>query len=84
MLKESEHNITIENIPFHFKYGLYCKKMLLEKVINDNTCQRTEFIFTQFEINFIFENLNMLLDKYWVKDFIDNTEIYKIQKNNYF
>lgn len=78
MLKESEYNITNEKIPFHLKYGLYCNKMLLEKVINDNTCQRTEFIFTQFEINFSNEKLNMLLDKYWVKDFIDNTDIYKI------
>ena len=78
MLKENVYyNITNEKIPFHLKYGLYCKKFL-----NEEPCLRTKFIFTQFEINFSNENLNMLLNKYWEQDFLNNTKIYEIVNNN--
>lgn len=76
MLKD--HEIEFENIPLYLKYGLYCKKNLLEKTINGNNCIRTEFIFTQFEINFSEDNLNILLEKYWNKQYLDNTIIYNI------
>ena len=74
MLKDKE--ILMENIPFYLKYGLYCKKNKIEKIINGNKCLRTEFIFTQFEINYSDDNLNILLDKYWNQDFLDKTFIY--------
>lgn len=63
MLKEN--NIDWKNIPLYIKYGIYCKKILVNKQIDNNTVIRSEYIFKQFKINYSKENLNMLLNKYW-------------------
>ena len=65
-------NISMINDYLYLKYGIYCKKNLVEKIINGNNCIRTEFIFTQFEINFSEDNLNILLDKYWNKQYLES------------
>ena len=65
MLKENWNIDWIIGIPIFIKFGIYCKKILVEKEINGNKALRSEYVFKQFKINFSQDNLNMLLDKYW-------------------
>lgn len=55
----------LAQVPTFIKYGLYCKKILVEKVINGNPTLRAEYIFKQYKIDFSQENLDILLAKYW-------------------
>jgi len=66
MLKEI--GIDYDNIPMFLKYGLYCKKILREKEYEGTKFLRSEYVFKQFKINFSQDNLNMLLNKYWIDD----------------
>lgn len=52
-------------VPTFIKHGLYCKKILVNKVINGNPSLRTEYVFKQYKIDFSQENLDILLAKYW-------------------
>jgi tRNA(His) 5'-end guanylyltransferase len=71
MLKEK--NIDWNSIPLYIKYGLYCKRILIEKEIDKKSkdfllpekVMKSEYIFKQFKINFSEQNLKMLLNKYW-------------------
>ena len=65
MLKENKGIDWDLDIPLFIKYGIYCKKILVEKNIGENKAIRTEHIFKQFKINFSNENLKMLISKYW-------------------
>jgi len=69
-------NINWENdVPLFLKYGIYCKKILVEKTINNNKVMRVEYVFKQFKINFSNDNLNMILNKYW-ENFNNKIEYY--------
>ena len=63
MLKEV--GLEWENVPLYLKHGIYCKKVLVEKVIGGSVAMRAEYIFKTFKIDFSEENLNLLLEKYW-------------------
>jgi tRNA(His) guanylyltransferase len=52
-------------VPTFIKHGLYCKKIMVNKVIDGNTALRAEYIFKQYKIDFSQENLDILLAKYW-------------------
>ena len=54
-----------EQVPIFIKHGLYCKKIMVNKVIDGNTALRAEYIFKQYKIDFSQENLDILLAKYW-------------------
>lgn len=54
------------NIPMFIKHGIYCKKILVEKEIGENKVLRSDYICKQLKINFSDDNLNMLIDKYWI------------------
>ena len=64
MLKENKGIDWNLDIPLFIKYGIYCKKILIEKDIGENKAIRTDYVFKQFKINFSNENLNMLISKY--------------------
>lgn len=52
-------------VPLFIKYGLYCKKIIINKVIGENVVSRSEYVFKQYKIDFSQENLDILLAKYW-------------------
>lgn len=52
-------------VPTFIKHGLYCKKIMVNKVIDGNPALRAEYIFKQHKIDFSQENLDILLAKYW-------------------
>lgn len=52
-------------VPTFIKHGLYCKKIIVDKIIDGNLASRAEYIFKQYKIGFSQENLNILLAKYW-------------------
>ena len=60
-----EKNIYWNQIPTFIKHGIYCKKILVEKNIDNNKVFRSKFICKQFKIDFSEFNLNLLLEKYW-------------------
>lgn len=69
MLDEKSLNWSDETqVPTFIKHGLYCKKILVNKVINGNLTLRTEYVFKQYKIDFSHENLDILLGKYWNDD----------------
>ena len=45
---------------------IYCKKILIEKNIGEKIVMKSEYIFKQFKIIFSPDNLEMLLNKYWL------------------
>lgn len=55
----------LSQVPTFIKHGLYCKKIMVNKVIDGNPALRAEYIFKQYKINFSQENLDILLAKYW-------------------
>lgn len=64
-----------DQVPTFIKHGLYCKKTLVEKVIEGNTVLRSEYVFKQHKINFTQENLNILMNKYWnISNDLNNLE----------
>ena len=63
---EEKNIFWSKDIPMFIKHGIYCKKILVEKEIGENKVLRSEYICKQFKINFSEDNLNMLLDKYWI------------------
>lgn len=71
MLKEV--GIDWNDIPQYIKYGLYCKKILVEKEFNDNKILRSEYIFRQLKISFNQENQQFLLDKYYIPSYDNDT-----------
>jgi tRNA(His) 5'-end guanylyltransferase len=71
----AEKNINWDNISIYLRHGVYCKKMLVEKKINENeSVTRAEYIFKTFKISFSDDNLNMLLFKYW-NDNVDEFDL---------
>lgn len=52
-------------VPTFIKHGLYCKKILVNKVIDGHVASRAEYIFKQHKVDFSQENLDILLAKYW-------------------
>lgn len=52
-------------VPTFIKHGLYCKKIMVNKVIDGNPALRAEYIFKEHKIDFSQENLDILLAKYW-------------------
>ena len=73
MLKEVGIDWNI--IPQYIKYGLYCKKILVEKEIYNEKIIRSEYIFKQLKISFNQENLKFLLDKYYTPNDDDNDTV---------
>ena len=60
-----QHNIIWNNIPTYIKYGVYCKKELINSEINDKKFTRSKTVFKNFKISFSENMLNLLLAKYW-------------------
>jgi len=61
----SEKGINWDDVPLYLKHGIYCKKILVEKKIGNESIIRSQYMFKMFKICFSDENLNMLLSKYW-------------------
>lgn len=55
----------ISQVPTFIKHGLYCKKIMVNKVIDGNPALRAEYVFKQYKIDFSQDNLDILLAKYW-------------------
>lgn len=55
----------VNQVPLFIKYGLYCKKIIVDKVIGGTTVPRAEYVFKQYKIDFSHQNLDILLAKYW-------------------
>jgi hypothetical protein len=64
----SSIHIIWDDVPIFIKHGLYCKKILVEKIFGGKIVMKSEYVFKQFKINFSPENLEMLLNKYWDND----------------
>lgn len=54
------------NVPLHIKHGLYCKKVMHEKVVEGITCQRSKLEIKCFKIAYSDEMNKLLINKYWM------------------
>ena len=71
-----------KDVPLFIKNGIYCKKILYDKIIEgnvENTCKRTKCIFKYFRIEFGDEITDLLLAKYWDNKICNIGEIYKCE-----
>ena len=70
-------------VPTYLKHGIYCKKELYNKVLEDGTtCVRTRPVFKAFKINFSPENVELMLSSYWTENTFEDVSALIDYKSN--
>lgn len=60
-----EVNIYWNDVPQYIKHGIYCKKILVDKITAYGICKRNEIIKKSFKIEYSDDMNQLLINKYW-------------------